>query len=1486
MATRLDQFSAEQRQKAMQIRESAMNGTLNLQQPSAPINPRTQAVQNYFANQRSMNDLKTALPPALTQPGSDRYMNSTLGRSLAGSPSDIQTYQQATGINPTPIPPQPTQYEINKQKIADSATKSPFAALVSPFSNLMNDITYGNPFGGFVTRAVGTGAGMLLGTPSMAPGSTGNATADRVADITGIAGGVLGAGFNPAGGGNLITAPWKAANGLMATRAGNNLSNLVGGGINKVLPRLNPNTATKIGETALRGAATGAVSNTNMGLIQGQHSNEQVLTNAALGAGLGAGGDLLIAGIGAGLRNALTKLKGNTGVRQAEEILALPLGRGDERLNAAQRRGQTAAGNDPIVNPTDWTPEPRGLPAGQMSGPTMGRLARTENIYRQKFENLMRVANETPFTPGREAEELEGLWASMAERTDPGLSELIDRAYATTKREITPDLMQRARSNQAQRDVYGVPLPVKSLEDRMNRPTVADDAAVTQERLTFSRPEGAKKRQTTGEVEVINPGGSQATNPRTEAVRKYQTEQSVSSTPKPATDDFLLSRPGRPVQTAEPAPRLATRVEQEAAQVVDTVQQSRVRDRVYDFLDSAEQAARERIAKRRGNINSNPLPEWGDYAIIGAAKLGKGTIKFSDWTEEMVQELGEQFRPSAEKVYRMAKEELRKQERLATKVGKAAKAFNESGSGNADTFADKVRRGKVKKKATSFQKKWERVRSDFVDKNASLEELEKRVTGRVAASAENSLYKMARLFEGTPEKANQVVKERLAPLIKQIEDAGYTSDELGNYAVAIHARDINAAEMKSGFTNAEIAAVIKKYENTELEAARQGLVQLNRDMMKELVDSGVVSQELSDVLADRWENYIPMFRAFDDTSEGFGGSMSQALANVASPIKTLKGSERKVDDPLINMVRNIFQSTNAAERNKVATQLKRLSEIDTDSNFIRKLAPYEDVGRKNVVNVRVKGENVKYEVEPEVYRAMLNLDKESSNMLMNILSKPASLLRAGATLTPEFSLRNPMRDVLQAYVTSNSGFNPITDFTAGLIQTIKKGPLYKEWIDNLGSYGNVLSMDREIHRKALESVLREKPGKKFVNIVTGKSFINMLRAITDTTESATKVGEYRAALRSGASKQEAAYRSRDLMDFARAGSSVRQANKIIAFLNANIQGKSKLIRSIKENPAGTTTRMFVATTLPTLAIVAANRQFANETQKQTIADAPDWMRDTFWLMAIPGTDMVARIPKPFDIAPLFANLPERAAQFVLDKDPDAFDGFMRRTLSDAALPVQITGLWPFIEGMANYSFFREGAIIPQREQGLEYRDQYDPTRTTEVAKLLAGMMSMATGEKGMLKNFSSPRIMDNTIQGLTAGLGTYATSAIDSILKGVGAIDRPASPEKRLEQRPFLKAFLVDPLQSTKGSDKLYTRKTELSKEKDSAKLNGVPFDKTKALELKMLDRATDRMSKINKQIRTIEGDEKLSAKQKRDQIEPLLAQRNEISREAMKLQK
>src|SRR5690606_9644572 len=164
-----------------------------------------------------------------------------------------------------------------------------------------------------------------------------------------------------------------------------------------------------------------------------------------------------------------------------------------------------------------------------------------------------------------------------------------------------------------------------------------------------------------------------------------------------------------------------------------------------------------------------------------------------------------------------------------------------------------------------------------------------------------------------------------------------------------------------------------------------------------------------------------------------------------------------------------------------------------------------------------------------------------------------------------------------------------------------------------GAYGNIMSNDRNLHKEVLERVLKEPPSKKFVNIVSGRTMIRLLRAISDTTESATKVGEFRAALRKGTSPQEAAYRSRDIMDFGRAGTSIRQTNKIVAFLNANIQGKSKLIRAFKRNPAGFTARAFASVTVPTIGAFLMQKYMANDAQKQTIEESPAWMTDTFWL---------------------------------------------------------------------------------------------------------------------------------------------------------------------------------------------------------------------------------------------------------------------------------
>lgn len=1295
-------------------------------------------------------------------------------------------------------------------------------------------------------------------------------------------------GFKPVSGagrvaGQIIAPIGAALTTPGAALGGGALYNQAGNVLSRFAPKLGGSAAGRVTEEVLKGSAVGAATGVGSELVINPNASGRQLAESAA---YGAGGGAVLGGLGRGIGEAFSSF-----MNRSKSVVPEVENRVTKLLELPEPR---ARGNANTVETPDviygegriYTPEPLGLPEGNVVRPTRLRTADNDTTLNSVMGRIRPIVTERMTPPLENPNEL-AKWVQSHLGDNISLNEVRTLQYE--------DLRQMAEMMRSRMSVSDEAHKVASelgynLDELLNgrMPTLGQRAAQNaQERIYGVYPDSLPKVRTPQFNREVLSGAAAPVErvgraPGSPVSRFDERRKALGITQKTPIQDI-------------PDPEV------EVEEILRSVQEPRIRDRVVSFLDEAEKAARERL-KNRSNIGFTPQGgnDIVDYAIIGASKLAKGTVKLADFTEEMVKEFGERIRPQAQQIYQMAKEQLRQQERRASKEGKEALEFNESGIGDASTFEQKISR-KANKKKGSFRQWWEKTRTQLVDDLAPLEGLEKRVRGRLA-SAEDSLYKSARMFKGVPEKAAQIVTQRLTPIVEAIEKAGHSAEDLGRYALAKHAKDVNAAGYKSGFTNAEIESVLIKYDSPEMRKAQAELVQINRDMLQELVDNGVVSRELAEVLNERWKNYIPLFRALDEEAVDFETGLSKAVANVANPIKTLKGSEKPVIDPLENMVKNIMRSTNAAERNKVAGQLIKLADIDTEGNFIRKLDHMAEVGRKNVVNVKVNGENVKYEVEPEVYKAMLNLDQESSNMIINMLAKPASLLRAGATLTPEFSLRNPMRDVIQAFVVSKSGFNPLIDFPVGIIQSISKGKLYRDWVDNLGAYGNIMSMDRNVHRQALEKVLGEPASKKFVNIVNGKSLIRLLRAISDTTESATKVGEYRAALRKGESPQEAAYRSRDIMDFARAGTGIRQTNKIVAFLNANIQGKSKLIRAVKENPVGTTTRALTAVTLPTIGIFALNKQFANETQRETIDNAPDWMRNSFWLMAIPGTDTVARIPKPFDLAAIFSNLPERALDFVYQNDKEAFDGFARQSLSEAAIPVQISGLLPFVEGMANYSFFRQGDIIPQRESGLEFSDQYDPTRTTETAKFLAKGAEKLTGGKGAFKNFSSPRIMDNTIQGLTAGLGKYATDAVDAILTGKvpftnwkvapPIVERPEAPAKKFEQQPLLRSFLVDPSQGGKVMDQFYTEIDKLSKEKSSNKLNNKVFGgtlkkpeylpKEKNEQLKSLNKYSDDVSDINKQIREIEKSMILSPREKRKQIDVLMDQRMKIIKESV----
>jgi hypothetical protein len=94
------------------------------------------------------------------------------------------------------------------------------------------------------------------------------------------------------------------------------------------------------------------------------------------------------------------------------------------------------------------------------------------------------------------------------------------------------------------------------------------------------------------------------------------------------------------------------------ARIPNEMKTPRVRDNVVSFLDAQEKAAKERLRAKGFRVSSTPLDVYADYAIIGAAKLGRGTIKFADWSESMVNDFGEEIKPMLNAIYERSKDTL------------------------------------------------------------------------------------------------------------------------------------------------------------------------------------------------------------------------------------------------------------------------------------------------------------------------------------------------------------------------------------------------------------------------------------------------------------------------------------------------------------------------------------------------------------------------------------------------------------------------------------------------------------------------------------------------------------------------------------------------------------------------------------------------------------------------------------------------------------
>lgn len=123
-------------------------------------------------------------------------------------------------------------------------------------------------------------------------------------------------------------------------------------------------------------------------------------------------------------------------------------------------------------------------------------------------------------------------------------------------------------------------------------------------------------------------------------------------------------------------------------------------------------------------------------------------------------------------------------------------------------------------------------------------------------------------------------------------------------------------------------------------------------------------------------------------------------------------------------------------------------------------------------------------------------------MLTRAMSYPTKWLRAGATtFSPEFGIRNPLRDQMTAYIQTKYGFKPGYDILRGLYHMTGKTELWQKF--NASGAAHSATLDRNYISKNLKGMLQKGSVKGMV-----KHPLELLQAISEYTEEATRVGEF------------------------------------------------------------------------------------------------------------------------------------------------------------------------------------------------------------------------------------------------------------------------------------------------------------------------------------------------------------------------------------------
>lgn len=770
------------------------------------------------------------------------------------------------------------------------------------------------------------------------------------------------------------------------------------------------------------------------------------------------------------------------------------------------------------------------------------------------------------------------------------------------------------------------------------------------------------------------------------------------------------------------------------------------------------------------------------------------------------------------------------------------------------------------------------------------------IAARMATGAASTMQ--ATMLYGLPEWKDGVI-QRKAGTGEKDALLGIFSDlgkDLHNWLgwMAGHRAELLMEQGRENLLSEQDIAALKgldKGKEAKFMEAKARWNRLNAATLDLAQEAGLFTADARAEFENEW--YIPFFRESDD-GDVIAPFKPKGIANQNAGIKKLKGGEANTND----LLENIFTSTSKlidASMKNMAAQKTVWNLADTGAIEVVAKPNMMDwralKNGKDLITVKLEGEDYMIRVvDPDLYRAMTFFDRQPFGSVVNVASKAKRLLTAGVTASPEFMLRNFLRDSLSSWAISKDGFKPVIDSIKGVKKTLAmEGSTIDVMFSGasfLGGYVNgndptamADTVRKSLRRKGMtpeqitqyeKSIIRNAAQAKGVVADVWEKYNRYGEAL----ENANREAVYEAAIKAGKSHAQAAFESKDLMDFSMLGAArlIQGASLVLPFFNARLQGLGKLSRELRDNPREIAKRAGMITAM-SLGLLAMNWD------DERYEELPDWDKDSNWHFFV--GDQHFRIPKPFEIGVMFGTIPERMVRAMGGKDTGAQLGkAVARAIGETfALNPTPQIVKPVVESYFNYDSFRGGPI--ENAQDLAVKEE---ARYNEQTSLLMREVGEAMGV--------SPKKLEHLLIGYTGTIGSYIMASADGLIR---AAQPGVSASWRADEIPLIKAVYrgTGPAKSTQHMEEFYRMLNEVNQLKrtvDQYRSEGLTDKANELLDeqggilksRRSLSRTQQQVRVVRNKIELLQRDRVLSADEKRRRIDELLSRRNDLVYQAV----